>query len=153
MFKFGAHISAFADSRMLSNQTSAKLWHSCSFNCGNISFEKGDDLTFTIGDVQIPTLESGSEDAIKVTENGAAVAGRDYNGLLRGFSALCLKIEYISLNTPVKEFYLPVCEQHGKYKLSERMIHLCVFPETTFSSILKYVQSFFRAFVFAFAIS
>lgn len=140
MFKFGSHVSAFADSRILSNPTSAKLWNKCTFGCGDISFKRGADLAVVIGDAEIPAVDGESEYAIKITENGAAVAGKDYNGLLRGFSVLCLKIEYLSLDTPVKEFYLPDCEQQGKYKLSERMIHFCVFPETTFSSILKFVR-------------
>lgn len=140
MFKFGSNTKALADGRILSNPTSAKLWNSCSFGCGHIEFEKGRDLSIVIGNAEIPQVDADSEWAISVTETGAAVAGRDYSGLLRGFSALCLKIEYLSLDEEEKTFYINETAQQGKYTLSSRMIHLCVFPETTFSSILKYVR-------------
>ena len=62
----------------------------------------------------LPELEEGSEYAIRVTESGVAIRGKDYNGLLRGFSALCLKICFIDLHEGKESFYIPDTEYQGK---------------------------------------
>lgn len=138
MFKFGKSITAKCCDAIKNNATSPKLWKSFTFGLGEICFESGEELTLVIGNAVAPVLEDGSEYAISVSSDGVAIRGRDENGLLRGFSVLCLKIEYTDLEK--REFYLPDGVWQGKYALSERMIHFCVFPETTFSSIRKYIR-------------
>ena len=82
-----------ADERM-SNETVKKLWNSFTLTTGEILLEKGKDFTFRLGDTQLPTLSKGKEYALKIDENGAAIVGRNYGGLMRGFISLILKIEY-----------------------------------------------------------
>ena len=140
MFKYGTSVKAYADSRMTENITSKNLWKCCSCDCSELEMVKGEDLTFVIGEVSVPCLEENSEYAIRVTENGVAIRGKDYNGLLRGFSALCLKIGYKDLHKGKESFYIPDAEYQGKYKISNRMIHFCVFPETDYEIIRKYIR-------------
>ena len=140
MFKYGTSVKAYADSRMSENITSKNLWKSCSCDCSELEMVKGEDLTFVIGEVSVPCLEENSEYAIRVTESGVAVRGKDYNSLLRGFSVLCLKIGFADLHKGKESFYIPDAEYQGKYKISNRMIHFCVFPETDYEIIRKYIR-------------
>ena len=116
MFKYGTSVKAYADSRMSENITSKNLWKSCSCDCSELEMVKGEDLTFVIGEVSVPCLEENSEYAIRVTESGVAVRGKNYNGLLRGFSVLCLKICFADLHKGKESFYIPDTEYQGKYK-------------------------------------
>ena len=140
MFEYGISVKARADGRMAENNTSKSLWKSCSFGCSELEMEKGEELTFVIGDIAIPELDEGSEYAISVNEKGVAIKGKDYNGLLRGFSVLCLKIYYKDLHEGKESLYIPDTEYQGKYKIENRMIHFCVFPETDFEIIRKYIS-------------
>lgn len=140
MFNFGTRITAHADSRMTVNRTSANLWKNCSFGCSELTFEEGDEFTFIIGEVKAPALEEKSEYAISVTEKGVAVRGKDYGSLLRGFSVLCMKIGYNDLHKGSESLYIPDMEYQGKYKIENRMIHFCIFPETDFEYIRKYIR-------------
>lgn len=84
-----------------------------------------DEFLFKIGAPRIPVLEEDREYAIFVDEKGCAVVGRDISGLMRGYFDLLMKLKphegkYILCHT---------CRQ-SNYLLKNRMIHICVFPES-----------------------
>lgn len=140
MFKFGSNVTAFVDKRLLDNPTSPRLWKTSTFGCGNIEFKEGEELTLLIGEAEYLSLEGNEEYAINISEKGVSLVARDYNCFLRGYSVLCMKIDYVSLETEVKEFSLAEGFFRSNYKLNERMIHICVFPETDFHLIRKYIR-------------
>ena len=106
-----------------------------SFKDSEISFDSGAENSFCIGKEPLPILREGKEYAISVSEKGVALVGKDYGGLMRGFSVLLMKIEQKGEN-----FVLPVCEEESEYKLENRMIHICVFPENDFYFIQKLIR-------------
>ena len=121
-----------ADERM-NNETVKKLWNGFTLTTGEISFEKGENFTFRLGNTQLPILSKEKEYVLKVDENGAAIVGKDYGGLMRGFVSLLMKIEYDDEYLKIK-----TVTEESDYKINNRMIHICVFPENNFYFIKKY---------------
>lgn len=138
-FCFGNKVTAKCDIEMI-NGTTEKMWYGFSFNSSNLNFAEGEKNTFIIGDIKTPDLPDGKEFAISVTENGVAVVGMDFGGLMRGFFALLMKIEYQNLNVGEEVLKLPICEETSNYKLKNRMIHICIFPDND----KYYVQKLIR---------
>lgn len=124
----------FADQRM-NNETIKKLWNSFTLTMGEICFEKGEDFTFRLGNTQFPILSKDKEYVLKVDENGAAIVGKDYGGLMRGFISLLMKIEYDDEYLKIK-----TVTEESNYKINNRMIHICVFPENDLYYIKKLIR-------------
>ncbi len=133
-FIFIGDVTAKADPQM-QNETVKKLWSSFCFGDSGISFEQGAPFTFLMGEEPIPVLGAGKEYALSVSEKGAAVVGKDYGGLMRGFCVLLMKIVQIG-----DRFSIPACKEESGYKMENRMIHICVFPENDFYFIKKLVR-------------
>ena len=123
-----------ADPRMC-NPSVKNLWRSFFLGQGNLSPEPGDENTFRLGTTALPVLPEGKEFALAVDENGAAIVGRDYGGLMRGFMSLLMKIEY-GKNT----FTIQPVKEQSDYRIRNRFIHICVFPENDLYFIKKLVR-------------
>ncbi len=126
--------TVFADQRM-SNKTVKNLWNSFTLTTGEICFEKGENFTFRLGNTQLPILSKDKEYVLKVDENGAAIVGKDYGGLMRGFISLLMKIEYDDEYLRIK-----AVTEESDYKIGNRMIHICVFPENDLYFIKKLIR-------------
>ncbi len=124
----------------LNNDTVKKLWNSFSYGCSEIEFCEGQNNTFIIGEAELPNLSDGKEYAISITEKGVAVVGNNYGGLVRGFIALIMQIEYNSLEERKEELKIACFNTESRYVIKNRMVHICDFPEDSFYSILKLVR-------------
>lgn len=133
-FVLNNKLTAVADQKM-NNETVKKLWNSFTLTNGEISLIKGEDFTFRLGDTQLPTLSQDKEYALKIDKNGVAIVGKDYDGLMRGFISLILKIEYDNEVLKIK-----ATTEESDYKIKRRMIHICVFPENDFYFIKKLIR-------------
>lgn len=131
VYIFNTDITAKADPAM-NNATVKNLWNGFCLKSSEITIADGEKNTFSIGNVKPPILPEGKEWALRIDENGAAVTGRDYGGLMRGYCALLMKIdcdeEYFILNETYAE---------SSYTMKNRMLHLCVFPENDMYFIKK----------------
>ena len=98
------------------------------FTFGKIStvFEKGEKNTLTIGNANAPLLEPDKEFALSVDGGGCAVVGKDYGGLCRGVFALLSLIQFSG-----DELFIQETVYSSQYTVKNRMVHLCIFPETT----------------------
>ena len=134
MANFSPAAAVAADPRMC-NPSVKKLWRSFFLGKGDLTLEPGVENTFRLGDTPLPNLPEGKEYALTVDEQGAAITGRDYGGLMRGFMSLLMKLEY-GKNTytvqPVREV--------SEYRIQNRFIHICVFPENDLYFIKKLVR-------------
>lgn len=133
-YVFENEVKAVADPR-INNDTVKNFWKSFCLGDGELALSAGEANTFVMGDIAAPDLPEGKEYALKVTETGAAVVGRDYGGLVRGFLTLLMKFEYEGGRVK-----LPVCEGESNYLLKNRMIHICVFPENDLTFIKKLIR-------------
>ncbi len=131
---FNGKLTVQADKRM-NNKTVKKLWNSFCFGDITLDIKSVDDCIFRLGDTKLPDLNDGKEYALRVDKNGAAIVGKDYGGLMRGFISLLMKIECADSGFIIK----PVTEQ-SNYKIKNRMIHICVFPENDLYFIKKLIR-------------
>ncbi len=115
-----------------------ELWSGFSYRIGSLQTVFGEDLHIAIGDASYLPLEAGDEYTLCIREGGIGICAADQKGLARAFSALLIRIE---LATGEKDTFALACEDiHGKFNISRRMIHLCVFPETTLVSLRRLVR-------------
>lgn len=139
MFYFGKNVFATADVKM-DNRTVKKLWNGFCFTAGDVETEKGATNTFKIGDTTLPELENGSEFAVRIDSKGVGVRGKDFGGLMRGFCTLLMKIQPICLEVGKERFALPTGDFQSGYCVEKRMIHICVFPESSLYFIKKCIR-------------
>ncbi len=138
-FPFGTKVTAFADERM-NNQTVKNLWKSFCFGLSELTVISSDKLSFVIGSAKPPICPEDKEYSIFADENGVAVTGRDYGGLMRGFITLLMKLKYTSLKKDCESFFLPYIKEESQYTIKNRMIHICVFPENDLYFIKKLIR-------------
>lgn len=129
-FSFGSGLCAKADGR-LDNNTIKDIWSGFCYGAAFIALTEGEENCFQAGDAALPELKEGLEYAVSVTETGLAVRGRDYAGLARGLMVLMMRIEAVSLEEGKESFRIAECSLESRYTIENRMIHFCVFPETT----------------------
>ncbi len=125
---------AIADPQM-NNETVKNLWNGFCLQGSTLTFADGEPFTFRIGEIALPPLPADKEYVLCINESGAAIVGKDYGGLLRGFMSLLMKIEW-EKQTPHLRSYT----EESNYKVSKRMIHICIFPENDFYFIKKLIR-------------
>ena len=138
-FKVSQKIEGKCDPKMMHTMTE-KLWRSFSFQTSVLSLSEGEKNTFVIGNPIKPELPAGKEYALSVSEQGIYIRGRDYGSLMRGFFVLLMKMEYDRCNTTQQYLTIPYGEDISEYRINNRMIHICVFPENDLYFIKKLIR-------------
>ena len=133
-FCFSNSISAKCDPKMI-NKTTNALWKSFSLNLSAIELTPGGPNSFIIGSPEKRILPNNKEYLLSIEEKGIYIVGKDYGSLMRGFFSLLMKIKKCGLEFIVK----PTLEQ-SNYVLKNRMIHICIFPETDLYFIKKLIR-------------
>ena len=136
-YVFDSCVKASA-SRDLDLDTLCDLWRGFCAGTEGLRFTEGSQSTIIIGDAAPMPLDEGDEYTLVIRETGIAILGRDRDSLSRGFSALLLQIRAVSGKPGA--YCAPVCEIHGSFSVSTRMIHLCVFPNTTLPVLRRLVR-------------
>ena len=126
--------TALAHHRM-DNPSVKKLWNSFTLTKGQLAVTQSEDFVFQIGSTPIPALTPGKEYALQIDEQGAAVVGRDYDGLMRGYFTLLMKLEHTKDST-----FMRCTREESEYLIQNRMIHICVFPENDLYFIKKLIR-------------
>ena len=141
-FYFGVEVTAVAPGN-LDNEAVKSMWTGFTCTCGNICFVHSEDNRFCIeiGNPEKAELKENSEYTVNISENGIYITAKDYNCLVRGFLATMLKIEPLEAVTGQKEQFRIKCgEFSGAYITARRMIHFCVFPETTLFLLKRLIR-------------
>lgn len=121
--------------RKMDNEACKNMWCGFCLGGGELFFRHTDDYCFILGCPSIPVLSPEKEFVIHVDADGAVVIGRDYNCLVRGFLCLLMRIEYIG-----DRFALPFFTEVSDYRLKNRMLHICIFPENDLLFIKKLIR-------------
>ena len=129
-FYFGAALRGTGDSR-LNNETIRSLWKGFCFQAGSLELAEGSAFSFRTGTQELPRIPDGKEFALRVTEEGIALAAWDYPALVRGMMVLLMRVEPVDLTEGQERFRIESCALESRYTVQTRMLHLCVFPETT----------------------
>lgn len=127
-YQITTKVIASADPKM-NHQTVRNLWHGFTLTHSSISIEDGQPNTFILGNCTAPHLPEGKEYALTVSKDGIAITGKDYGGLMRGYISLLMDVGYAH-PTETEQLSIPAHYEESDYKLKNRMVHLCVFPET-----------------------
>lgn len=138
-YVFSRELKACAD-RRLNNATIRRLWQGFCCQAGQIVMEEADGVFFRAGAIPVPEVPGKAEFVIRVTEQGMAVAAKDYSGLARGVLVLMMRIEPVALEEGRERFRVAACSVEGNYGIRSRMIHFCVFPETTPAFLQKCIR-------------
>lgn len=146
-FTFGASLSACA-CEALDNPAVRALWNGFTFGCGSLDFNVPNTpasttnapCSFCTPDMTPPELPDGKEYAVRITPHGVSIAAADSAALARGLIALMLKIEPENLEPGKERFRISCGEFTDAFVLKRRMIHLCVFPETTLFALQKLLR-------------
>lgn len=138
-YVFSRELKACAD-RRLNNATIRRLWQGFCCQAGQIVMEEADGVFFRAGAIPVPEVPGKAEFVIRVTEQGMAVAAKDYSGLARGVLVLMMRIEPVALEEGREQFRVAACSVEGNYGIRSRMIHFCVFPETTPAFLQKCIR-------------
>jgi len=112
-----------------------KLWKGFTFTKSTLSLTPCDQTVWSMGKIEVPMLPSDAEYAVTVTQSGACVIANNQNALMRGYLALLQKIEY-----DADGLFIRSCEDCGRFAVKNRMIHFCIFPETTFLQIKRFIR-------------
>ena len=134
MLALTPEITVIADPKMC-NESVKNLWRSFLLGKGDLILQPGEENTFRLGRTPLPVLADGKEYALAVDENGAAIVGRDYSGLMRGFMSLLMKIEYGK-----NSYSIRAAAEDSNYRIANRFLHICVFPENDLYFIRKLVR-------------
>ena len=94
-YVFPRELKACAD-RRLNNATIRRLWQGFCCQAGQIVMEEADGVFFRTGAIPVPEVPGKAEFVIRVTEQGMAVAAKDYSGLARGVLVLMMRIEPVA---------------------------------------------------------
>ncbi len=133
LYTFSGTVRAVAHKGMHTD-TVKNLWKRFTLGCA-LELSETDDFLFAVGNTPAPTLSEGKEYALTVDRNGFAVVGRDFGGLMRGFSVLLMKIDQTADRCTVG--YM---QEQSAYRMQNRMIHICVFPENDLYFIKKLIR-------------
>lgn len=128
-------VLASGDERM-NNESIKKLFGGFCFGRSEIIFQKGDNCCLVIGSTSLPQIPDGAEYALRIDENGAAVSAKDYACLIRGYTSMLMQIDFDADG----KLYLTEANINGIFKIARRMVHYCVFPETTFHQFRKLIR-------------
>jgi len=138
-FIFGEEITICADNKLNFDEISTLMWGFCSKSI-KCKVTDGIKNEIYIGNADIIPLEKDDEFTVNITKDGIAIIGADTNCLLRGFMSFLMSIitEQPINDKPV--FSAQCLITHGKFDVKNRMVHICIFPETTFIMFRKLVR-------------
>lgn len=134
-FSFGDRLSicfpADADSESLQ-----AFWHSFCARMGTLEPVTGEAWQITVGNAQFLPLSDGEEYTLCIREDGIGILGKDTASLMRGFAALLMQIE----TEDTARFRIQCGDIRGRFSVARRMIHLCLFPETSLSMLARLLR-------------
>lgn len=118
------------------------LWRHFACTAGTLSIREDCSLpayTACMGTAEC-ALTASDAYAIKVTPQGFFVAARNAISLLQGLFTLLQLLRPACLDAGAEALVMDCTEIHDHPALAERMLHVCVFPETTLELLEKTIR-------------
>ena len=138
-FHFGAAVSATAPAA-LQEAIYSQLWQGFCCTGSSLTLESTQDLSLTIGSAD-PLPLDGHAFSIHVTETGVCLQAASEQDLRYGFFALLDMVEPVELEEGKEDFRISSCRLWDRPDLEKRMVHLCIFPETTLDFVHRFVRT------------
>ena len=127
-YVFSASVQALAHPA-LNKAATCEFFHNFSFGCSEIEFSECEEYIFRIGRADpIPLGES--DYTIRIAESGICLLADGEQNLLKGFMTLLDRIKATDTESGTAAA-AECCEIRDRARIRNRMVHFCVFPETT----------------------
>jgi len=114
------------------------FWHNFTFQSSTLRVSESDEFIFLIGNVK-PLPLDGSDYSINVEPGGICICAENEKNLLYGFMTLLDRFRaidgYEGLTVEVE-----CCQINGKPTVKNRMVHFCIFPDTEFWELKRFVR-------------
>ncbi|MBQ4137478.1 MAG: family 20 glycosylhydrolase [Clostridia bacterium] len=137
-FRFGTSTCARVH-KTLANATLTELWENFCLGASKITLEGTDELAIKIGDCAAPSLD-GHAFAINITESGICAVAKDEKFLTNAYMTLLQMIKPVCAEEGKKLFEIPCALVRETPDINVRMVHFCVFPETTLIYLKRFVR-------------
>ncbi|MBQ4323031.1 MAG: family 20 glycosylhydrolase [Clostridia bacterium] len=134
---FGTQVRAVADP-MLCTNLFEELWKGFCQQQSEITLLPGEKNRFLLGDAPFPILSETDEYALNITEMGIGLVAKNYRGLVHGLFTLLGSLDMRQIRKGI--FTVPCGEIHDAPLVKDRMVHLCVFPETSLDMLRGYIR-------------
>lgn len=136
-FIFSGEVKATAHT-CLNKRIIKEFWHGFTYHNSTVEITECDGLVFTVGDAERLPLD-GNDYSINVTPTGICVYAETERNLIYGFMTLIDRFDSIDTDGGIATA-IKCCNITDAPSVKNRMVHLCVFPETE----LWYVERFVR---------
>ena len=123
----------------LANDTLAEILKNFCLGITEVSLVKHDRMEIIIGNADIPELD-GHAYAINVCESGVSAVASDEKYLANAFMTVLQMIKPVCTDAGSERFEIPCMLLRDTPNIERRMIHLCVFPETTLIFVKRFVR-------------
>lgn len=138
VFTFGSKIRAEVY-ETLNNTTLAEMYSGFCCSAGSIDFTSTDKMEIVIGKADVPKLD-GYSYAINITETGISATAENTEQLTNAFVTILELIKPICLDEGNEKFEIPCALIKDTPASKIRMVHLCIFPETTLLFVRKFIR-------------
>ncbi len=138
MYCFGKKVSAKANV-CLNKSVFKEFWRGFCCHSSDISMADSQKYEFIIGD---PSLceDGGGLYCINADEKGVLVTANDVKGLICGYMDLLGRIKVLATDDGRELFGIESCRASVSPKVRNRMIHYCVFPETKYYEMQRFIR-------------
>ncbi len=123
----------------LNTEVVKEIWNGYCYTASHLEVELSDKCVFSVGKVPVPDLD-GYSYAIEVSSEGIAISATDEQHLMYGFFDLLAYIEPVNLEVGKEKFRIPYLSVKDRPAIQNRMVHMCVFPETSEDFIRKFIK-------------
>lgn len=137
-YHFDANLKVMAHS-CLDKEAIKEVWNGFCHTASTLELEITDNYIFVVDEAQVPEIEDYAY-AIEVSEDGIAIRANNKQDLIYGFLTLLNYVEPICLEEGKEQFRINCMSIKDKPAIQNRMIHLCVFPETSGEFIQKFIK-------------
>lgn len=138
VFSFSKRITAVANSA-ISNALFQELWNGFCCRLGEIDLQPTEKLIVSTNPQWTPpVVKSGF--FLQVTPKGICLAASNVRNLIYGFYTLIERIIPVCTDDNKERFEIPCMEITDEACIQTRMVHLCVFPETDYAFIRKFIR-------------
>ena len=136
-FTFCGDVNATAHS-CLNKGVIKEFWHNFTFQSSKLNICKSNEFIFLVGNAEPLSLD-GFDYSINITPDGICVYAENEKNLIRGFLALIDRFRAINHDEALAT-RIDCCKIKDKPMIKNRMVHFCIFPETTLAFMRKIIR-------------
>ncbi len=120
----------------LNNKVIKEIFGGFTFNKIALEFKDGVENALSCGVNSAPVLPKDASFICEICREGFGISAKDYPSLARGLLTLLMQIQYENDGS----LYMESGIFTDNYKVENRMLHICVFPETTLDLLKKLIR-------------